>query len=428
VSVRSGFVRNALRTALIATAVVAALIVVLCIAVDAVVAHTLRASAEKRLSAELQQLVPGSGGRGLDEPDLDDPLLVWRLNDAGNVVQSTPGAPALPARAKAAAAPAEMSLAGSEVLVAGTSFQGGRLVGAISLTAESTSFTTLLVTEAVIGPILLVLVFGGAFVVGRHAAGPVERVRRRQLEFTADASHELRTPLAVIEAETSLALAHLSAGDAGAETIDRVAAETRRMRTIVEDLLWLSRFDSMPPDPVAEAVDLATAVDVGVGRFVTIADREGIQLDNLADVNDAALVDAPAEYIDRLIGVLLDNACRYTPRGGRVSVGVTRERQRVRLVVTDTGPGFPKERRDRLFDRFHRGTSEGDGAGLGLSIANAIVGATHARWEIDDIPGGGTSVGVVWHGSRTHLPDRDDAQRGTRARADGSPGEVDEIR
>jgi two-component system sensor histidine kinase CiaH len=425
VSASSGIARNALRTALFATAVVAGLILVLCIAVDVVVAHTVRASAERRLSAELHQLIPGSGDRALLEPDLDDPLLVWRLDDAGNVVQSTPGAPALSERAKAAAAPAETWLAGSDVLIAGASFQGGRLIGAISLSAESTSFTTLLVTEAVIGPILLVLVFGGAFVVGRHAAGPIERVRRRQLEFTADASHELRTPLAVIEAETSLALAHLGSGDKGAETIDRVAAETRRMRTIVEDLLWLSRFDSMPPDPVAEPVDLATAVDVGVGRFVAIADRQGIRLDNLADPTDPALVDAPAEYIDRLVGVLLDNACRYTPRGGRVSVGVAHDRQRVRLLVMDTGPGFPKERRDRIFDRFHRGTNEGDGAGLGLAIANAIVGATHARWEIEDVPGGGTSVGVVWHGSRTRVTDRDDAQRGTRARGDGSPSEVE---
>jgi signal transduction histidine kinase len=424
-SASSGIARHAVRTAVIATAVVAGLILILCVAVDVVVVHALRSSAETRLSEELHLLVPVGGGRALDEPDLDDPLLVWRLDDAGNVVQSTPGAPQLPPRARDATAPTEMSVAGSEVLVDGAPFAGGRLIGAISLAGESSSFTTLLIAEAVIVPILLALVFGGAFFVGRHAAGPIERVRRRQLEFTADASHELRTPLAVIEAETSLALAHLRPGDTGAETIDRVAAETRRMRTIVEDLLWLSRFDSMPPDPVAEAVDVATAVDVGSHRFVAIADRQAIRLDNLSDPTDPALIDAPAEYIDRLIGVLLDNACRYTPRGGRVTVAAARHRQNVRLVVTDTGPGFPKERRERIFDRFHRATSEGDGAGLGLAIANAIVGATHGRWEINDIPEGGTSVGVVWHGSRARFTDRDDAERSARAGDNGAPGEVE---
>ncbi len=242
-SVPSGVARHAFRTAVIATAVVAGVMLVLCVAVDVLVAHTLRSSAEQRLSAELHQLVHEAGGHALDEPDLDDPLLVWRLNDAGSVVQSTPGAPSLPASAHAAGAPTEMALGGSDVLVAGSSFQGGRIIGAISLSAESSSFNTLLVTEAVVAPILLAVVFGGAFVVGRQASGPIERIRRRQLEFTADASHELRTPLAVIEAETSLALSTLQPGDAGAETIDRVAAETRRMRTIVENLLWLSRFE-----------------------------------------------------------------------------------------------------------------------------------------------------------------------------------------
>jgi signal transduction histidine kinase len=424
-STSSGIARHALRTAVIATGVVAALILVLCIAVDAVVAHTLRSSAETRLTAELHQLISESGGRALDEPDLDDPLLVWQVSDTGSIVQSTPGAPALPARARTATAPAEMVLAGNDVLIAGASFAAGRLIGAISLAGESSSFATLLVAEGVIGPILLALVFGGAFVVGRHAAGPIERMRRRQLEFTADASHELRTPLAVIEAETSLALSSLPPGDSGTETIDRVAAETRRMRTIVENLLWLSRFDSMPPEPVAEPVDLTTAVEVGARRFVAIAEREGIRLEDLSDPASPALVDAPAEYIDRLIGVLLDHACRYTPRGGRVSITAAHDRQRVRLTVADTGPGFPKERRERVFDRFHRATSEGDGAGLGLAIANAVVEATRGHWEIEDVPGGGTSVCVVWQGSRPRFAVRDDAQRGTRARGDGSLRELE---
>ena len=104
-----------------------------------------------------------------------------------------------------------------------------------------------MITEAIVGPILLALVFGGAFLVGRNVAGPIERARRRQLEFTADASHELRTPLTVIEAETSLALTNARAGSHDTATLQRVAAETRRMRTIVEDLLWLARFELDAP-------------------------------------------------------------------------------------------------------------------------------------------------------------------------------------
>jgi signal transduction histidine kinase len=419
-TVAAGITRHALRTAVVTTGAVGALILVLCVAVDVIVAHTVRSSAESRLSTELSQLTRAPGGPTLHEPDLDDPVLVWETDPSGRVVTSTPGAPALPADALRATSPTEMSIAGSDVLVQVASFATGRLVGAVSLAAESSSLTALLVTEAVVGPILLAVVFGGAFVVGRNAASPIDRARRRQLEFTADASHELRTPLAVIEAETSLALASLRAGDADVATLNRVAAETQRMRMIVEDLLWLSRFDAMPPDPTAEPVDAATAVEVGVGRFTTIAELAGVDLESLPGPATPALIDAPADWIDRLIGVLLDNACRYTPSGGHVRISVTRDRHHVRLSVSDTGPGIPVARRGRIFERFHRGTSDGDGAGLGLAIGNAIVAATHGRWQIEDVPGGGISVGVVWPVSRARLVDSDDPEGSARTLGDGA--------
>ena len=285
--------------------------------------------------------------------------------------------------------------------------------------------TTLVVTEAIVGPILLAFVFGGAVIVGRNAAGPIERARKRQLEFTADASHELRTPLAVIEAETSLALGSARDGDGTSATLRRVADETSRMRTIVEDLLWLSRFDAMPPDPMSEPVDVVTVVEVGARRFASIAERGGLRLDNVSPATDPALIDAPAEWIDRLVGVLLDNACRYTRRGGSVRVSAERDRGHVRLTVTDDGPGISAERRERIFDRFHRGTTDGDGAGLGLAIGNAIVGATHGRWRIDDVPTGGISIGVVWPVSRSRLVDSGDHERGTGTLGDGTPSVPD---
>ena len=397
--------RHALRIALITTAVVAGLTVALCVAIDVIVAQSLRASATTRLTGELTQLSQRPGGPNLEEPDLDDPVLVWRVNSAGMIVGSTPGAPALPRAAFGATSPSETRIASADVLVAGVGIPGGRLIGAVSLGNESKAITALAITEAVVGPVLLVLVFAGSFVVGRQTAGPIERARRRQLEFTADASHELRTPLAVIEAETSLALANPGSDDVETATLRRVADESRRMRTIVEDLLWLARFDALPPDPVTEPVDLTTAAEVGAQRFMPIAEHAQLHLENRCDGTVLALVDAPADWIDRLIGVLLDNACRYTPAGGTVTIAAARERDHVRLTVSDTGPGIPLERRARIFERFRRGTSEGDGAGLGLAIGNAIVEATRGRWHIAEVPGGGTSVGVVWPHSRTRIVD-----------------------
>ncbi len=397
--------RHALRIALITTAVVAGLIVALCVAIDVIVAQTLRSSATDRLTAELTQLAAKHGVPTLQEPDVDDPVLVWNVNSAGAVVASTSGAPALPAGAVTAGAPVEMRIAGADVLVAGVGIPTGRLIGAVSLGNESKTLTALAVTEAIVGPVLLVIVFAGAFLVGRQTAGPIERARRRQLEFTADASHELRTPLAVIEAETSIALGSRAGADGDGAALRRVADETHRMRTIVDDLLWLARFDALPPDPPTEPVDLITAAEVGAQRFVPIAEHRGVHLARDTDGTTLALVDAPADWIDRLIGVLLDNACRYTQADSTVSISVSRDRDHVRLTVSDTGPGIPVERRARIFERFRRGTTEGDGAGLGLAIGNAIVEATRGRWQIADVPGGGTSVGVVWPLSRTRLAD-----------------------
>ncbi len=415
-----GLNRHALRTAVISTVTVAALVVALCVAVDLIVATSLRSSAADRLTAQLTQLAGAPGGPRFGEPDLDDPLLIWQLNGSGAVVKSTAGAPALPESARRRMAASAISIAGNNLLIASERIPGGLLVGAVSLSNESSSLTTLVITEAVVVPILLALVFGGAFVVGRNVARPIERARRQQLEFTADASHELRTPLAVIEAETSLALANGRSGSHDTRTLERVAAETRRMRTIVEDLLWLARFDSMPPDPAVEAVDLATAAELGVRRFMPIADQAAVHLDPLDGAGATALIDAPAEWVDRLIGVVLDNACRYTPSGGSVSVSVVRESGHARLTVRDTGPGIPVEQRSRIFERFHRATAESGGAGLGLTIGNAIVAATHGRWQIDDVPGGGTSVGVVWPLSRSGLIGSNDPERGAGTLGDGA--------
>jgi len=413
--------RHALRTAVISTVTVAALILLLCIAVDVVVATSLRASASHRLTTDLTQLANAPGGPSLEEPDVDDPLVVWELDSSGRVVQSSAGAPFLPLTARRQMAPTAISIGRSDLLIAGTGISTGVLVGAVSLANESNSMATLMVTEAVVAPMLLALVFGGAYVVGRNVAGPIERARQRQLEFTADASHELRTPLAVIEAETSLALVGEHSVRDTTETLNRVAAESVRMRRIVEDLLWLARFDSMPPAPAIEPVDLVTAAEVAVQRFASIADQAGLRLAPVEATAAPVLIDAPAEWLDRLIGVLVDNACRYTPSGGRVTVSVERDRSHGRLVVRDTGRGIPVDQRSRIFERFHRAADERGGAGLGLTIGNAIVGATHGTWDIDDVEGGGTSVGVSWALSRSRIVPDDKLERSARALTDGPP-------
>ena len=111
--------------------------------------------------------------------------------------------------------------------------------------------------------------------------------------------------------------------------------------------------------------------------------------------DEQAIVAVPAEWMDRLLGVLLDNACRHAR--SQVTIGLRMLAGRdAELVVSDDGEGVPATELSRLFERFHRGTTTGEGAGLGLAIADSVVTATHGRWEIASAPSQGAQFGVVW--------------------------------
>ena len=162
-------------------------------------------------------------------------------------------------------------------------------------------------------------------------------------------------------------------------------------------MLWLARFDSAGGLPEAEPVDVKVLAAQTADRFGAVAEARGQTLTIDRDAGDEdAIVTASPELLDRLIGVLLDNACKYSPEGGSLSVRVTAEKRRIRLTVDDSGPGIPAAERARVFDRFHRATDVPGGAGLGLAIADAIVRVTGGRWQIGTSPAGGASVSVSW--------------------------------
>jgi light-regulated signal transduction histidine kinase (bacteriophytochrome) len=106
--------------------------------------------------------------------------------------------------------------------------------------------------------------------------------------------------------------------------------------------------------------------------------------------------------VDRLTGVLVDNACRYAAAAASpapaVGIVVASQGNRVSLTVEDSGPGIPGDERARLFDRFYRaGATGGSGSGLGLAIADAVVRSTGGKWRVGDSPLGGASMQVTWN-------------------------------
>jgi signal transduction histidine kinase len=404
------------RVAVAATGVALVLYLLTCVVTDLVLIAHIDASIDARLSARIAEVsaaIPAQGPVGaigsydpVVDADLDDaPVVLWWVRDGTTrPVPLETNAPALPAAALTVTSPVDLSVGGRELRVTGRTLPTGRLVAGTSAAVETTALSTLLTIEAALAPVLLVTLYLAAAVIGHRAAAPVERARQRQLEFTADASHELRTPLSVIEAEVGLALHAERAPDAYKHALQRVASESKRLRDIVEDLLWLARLDAVPAAPPDEPVALASLVAVCTARFAAVAAKREITITTRvpgegtrgADRDSEAIVVAPAEWLDRLTSVLLDNACRYAPRGGRVDAAVDVVGESVVLTIDDNGPGIPEEQREQIFERFHRANVLPGGAGLGLSIANAVVQATGGSWLVDDSPLGGARVQVSW--------------------------------
>ena len=193
-----------------------------------------------------------------------------------------------------------------------------------------------------------------------------EAALARQREFVADASHELRTPLTSILANLEL-LADVLDGEQG-EAARSALRSSQRMRRLVADLLLLARADAKREAP-HEPTDLAQVVVEAAAELGPVAD--GHELDVSAE---AAFVAGSPDELHRLALNLMENAIKHTPPGTHVHAAVQQSNGHVVLTVTDDGPGIPDELRERIFERFTRGTGDSGGSfGLGLSIVRAVA-------------------------------------------------------
>jgi signal transduction histidine kinase len=391
----------AIRVAMTAAAVVGIAYVVIAAAVVAFATGSLTADLDNRLARELAPVpnLPGDqpfGPGGQPERPFGPPVLMWRMSPDGAVDKLNTSID-LPAAYQHVTGPETVTISGVAVRIEGAQRGSDYVVVGMTMDNVNQTISALIVAEIGIGCALLVFVFLGALAIGWRVAAPIERARRRQLEFTADASHELRTPLSVVEAQTSLALARARDRQWDSNAFARIDAELRRMRRLLDDMLWLARFDASASQPAAEPVDLAVLAAQTADRFAAVAESRHQKLTvETPDGDPSPVVAAPPEWLDRLVGVLLDNACKYSPDGGSIALSVAAEGRRARLTVDDSGPGIRAEERARVFDRFHRATDAPGGAGLGLAIAGEIGHSTGGRWTIGESPLGGARVSITW--------------------------------
>ena len=219
----------------------------------------------------------------------------------------------------------------------------------------------------------------------------IERLFQTQQRLLADVSHELRTPLTTIRGNLDL-MRHMGVADQ--ESMDVIQDELERMTRLIGDLLLLARADSGGLPLEWKPVEMDNVI-FDVYRQIS-------RLENSVDVTvgeiDQACVLGDQDRLKQLLLILVDNAIKYTPPGGKVTMSLRQENGWAVVTVSDTGSGIPPEDIPHIFDRFYRvekaRTRSQGGAGLGLAIAKWVVQSHGGKIEVDSKVGSGTTFTV----------------------------------
>jgi heavy metal sensor kinase len=318
-----------------------------------------------------------------------------------------------------------------------------RVVGAlqVGLALEDLQDTMWALARAMLfmAPAMLLLASGGGLFLANRALAPIDRITRtaqrisaedlsgrlnlrgpedevgrlartfdamlarlqsafeQQRRFTADASHELRTPLTAMIGQIDVAIERPRDSESYRATLIEVREQASRLARLSNDLLLLARADIQSAPQSAELIDLSSLLPAIVAQVEPLAAAK--QQEVVLDRSTPLLVRGNEDDLIRLFLNLLDNAIRYTPQGGQITIGSAHEDDCLAISVADTGPGVAAEHLPRLFDRFFRADRARNraqgGSGLGLAIAQSIAQAHGGRLLVQSTIGHGSTFTAV---------------------------------
>ena len=259
-------------------------------------------------------------------------------------------------------------------------------------TLEQATLRSLLTGSLLIGLAALAVLFVCSYVLSGAVTRPVDRAWAQQKQFLSDASHELKTPLTVIL--SSADLLRRSAAPEQEAYIDNIQAESRRMRSLVEDMLTLFRAQKSAgtlPDTTADVSEMAVTAAL---RFEPVAFEAGHLLEY--DIAPGLSARGDGARLGQALAVLLDNAVKYAAPGTPIQLDAVRQGSRAVLTVTNRGEDIPADKLPHIFDRFYRADearTDGSSFGLGLAIAKAIVDAHRGTIRCES--GGGVTRFII---------------------------------
>ena len=224
----------------------------------------------------------------------------------------------------------------------------------------------------------------------------LERSFEAQRHFTADASHELRSPLSRLRAELEVTLRRPRNATEYVDSLRSCLVEVERMTQLVDELLMLARLDASQERVPVDGVVLNAITEEAMRRLESVAQARHVEL--VLDPSPTVTAPVKRGHMHLVLTNLLDNAVKFSPAGGRVTIQLASDGPDAVVSVSDDGPGIDAEDLPRLFERFFRGggarSGEVDGAGLGLAVSQAIVKAYGGCIEASQRSAGGACFAV----------------------------------
>lgn len=264
---------------------------------------------------------------------------------------------------------------------------------------ETTGFRNLFFTLIIIGFLTLLIFFIISVFLSKWALAPIKKSWQQQKQFLADASHELRTPLTVILTNLKILESHKSSTiQDELKWIENSNEEALRMKELLDSMLFLAKSDYSQAPKLHSKVDFSDVVMGKLLTFESIAYENGLTIkENIAQ---DLFLEGDLVQLNQLIGILLDNACKYSEKNTEIEVDLFKNQSNINLVISNIGNPLSENELSHIFERFYRAeesrSREQGGYGLGLAIAKSIVELHNGSISAENYKNDGNSFKITF--------------------------------